>query len=907
MKFRVTIFFLFTVISVFSQTAISVNNLTCEDLKNPLGIDVKYPRLSWMISSEKEQVVQEAYQIIVSSSKEKLENGDADLWDSGKVVSDSSYHVQYKGKELKDKDNAFWKVKIWTNHGESGWSEPAYWSMGIMDYVGWKSTRWIGLDKAMPWDSVSKFSRLSARYLRKNFAVKQKIKDAKIYIMGLGLYELSLNGNKIGNQQLAPVPTDYTKNVKYNVFDVTAQLQKGANVIGTILGNGRYFTMRQDYKPYKIKTFGYPKLALQLDILYEDGSHEIIKTDPTWKLMADGPIRTNNEYDGEEYDARKEMPGWNKPGFDDSGWMNATYVQEPRGFFEAQMTPNMAIKEEVKPVSIEKLEPGKYILDMGQNMAGWLALNTEGERGDTIRLRFAETLDKTGNLYRDNLRDAKVTDEYILKGDGIENWEPTFVFHGFRYVEITGYPGEPKLSDFMGKVIYDDIPTVGSFKCSNEIMNQIFKNAYWGIRSNYKGMPIDCPQRNERQPWLGDRTTGAYGESFLFDNATLYSKWLDDIEYAQTQDGGIPDVAPAFWRYYGDDVTWPAAFITIADMLYRQYGDVRTITKHYPAMKKWIKYMQANYQENGLITKDRYGDWCVPPESLELIHSEDPSRQTNGTLLASAYYIHLLDLMSNFAKIIDAESNDINYYQGLSAEIKKVFNEKFLGSDGNYDNGTVTANLLPLAFDIAPEEKKQQVFKNITHAIEGTYNSHISTGVIGAQFLMRTLTEYGRTDLAYALASNKTYPSWGYMAENGATTIWELWNGNTADPAMNSQNHVMLLGDLMIWYFEDIAGIKSDPDQPAFKHIIMKPSFAEDLSFVNASYRSVHGQIESKWRKRGKKLYWDIVVPPNTSASVYMPSSSKKIKVNGAVTNDYDKKADCKVLTLLSGHYSLEF
>ena len=459
----------------------------------------------------------------------------------------------------------------------------------------------------------------------------------------------------------------------------------------------------------------------------------------------------------------------------------------------------------------------------------------------------------------------------------------------------------------MGKVVYDNMKTVGSFECSNETMNRIFENAYWGIRSNYKGMPIDCPQRNERQPWLGDRTTGAYGESFIFDNATLYAKWLDDIAYAQTQDGGIPDVAPAFWRYYGDNVTWPGAYITVADMLYRQYSDVRSIRKHYTSMKKWITYMEGQYKKDGLITKDKYGDWCVPPESLELIHSKDPKRQTNGELLASAYYIHLLDLMTKFARIINADSGDIKYYQQLEGEIKSAFNEKFLKEDSNYDNGTVTANLLALAFDIVPEDRKEAVFQNITHAIEDTYNGHISTGVIGTQYLMRTLTSFGRPDLALKLASNKTYPSWGYMVENGATTIWELWNGNTADPSMNSQNHVMLLGDLMIWYFEDMAGIKSDDEKVGFKHITMKPSFVEGLDYVNASYESIHGMIKSSWKKNNGKIIWEVGIPANTTASVYIPVTSSKIEVNGEEVSSSQTKEDSKVLELGSGNYTLVF
>ncbi|TDD97796.1 alpha-L-rhamnosidase [Flavobacterium cellulosilyticum] len=894
-----------------AQNKISVTHLQCEMLNNPEGIDVLQPRLSWQIQSDVNDVQQTAYQILVASSLEKLNTNTADLWDSGTVATDVSVNVFYNGKPLENRKEAYWKVKVWTNKGEAKADEIAHFSMGILTYADWKSTRWIGYDKPSERDSISQFSRLSARYLRKEIDLKKQIKSAKVYIMGLGLYELYINGNKIGDQVLAPVPTDYTKNVKYNVFDVSSQLKEGKNTLGTILGNGRFFTMRQDYKPYKIKTFGMPKMAMILDVKYTDGTTETIKTDDTWKLTTDGPILSNNEYDGEEYDARKEMKGWSSNGFNDASWLNASLVQEPGGFFEAQMTPNMKIMGEVKPISIKATSSGTYILDMGQNMVGWLQLKVKGNRGDTITMKFAESLQEDGSLYIANLRDAQTTDRYTLNGEGEEVWEPRFVFHGFRFVEISGFKQKPNLDNFLGKVVYDEMKTTGTFDSSNETMNQIFKNAYWGIRGNYKGMPIDCPQRNERQPWLGDRTTGAYGESFIFNNQTLYAKWLDDIKNAQTQDGGIPDVAPAFWRYYGDGVTWPGTYITVADMLYQQFADTEVIKKQYPSMKKWMTYMEANYLVDDLMTKDKYGDWCVPPESLELIRSKDPARLTDGEVLSSAFYYNLLGIMKKFATVIEADKTDIAHYDDVAKRVKKAFNDKYLNvATNSYANNTVTANVLPLAFDMVPENYKEKVFQNMVHEVEVTKEGHISTGVIGTQFLMRTLTDFGRGDLAFKLASNKTYPSWGYMVENGATTIWELWNGNTADPTMNSQNHVMLLGDLLIWYYENMAGIKSNPETPGFKQIIMKPDFNAGLTYVNASYESIHGVIKSNWKKNKNDLQWDITIPSNTSAQVYLPTKQiSEVQVNKQKlvksSNIYNKVNDFIVVTLPSGNYRI--
>ena len=898
--------------SAIAQNNIKLNHLQCEMLTNPLGIDVLQPRLSWQFQTNDAGVEQTVYQVLVASSAEKLASNQADLWDSGKVETSTSVNIQYKGKSLDSKDEAYWKVKVWTNKDASTWSETAHWSMGILTYAEWKSTRWIGYNQLFPGDSVGQFSKLSARYIRKQIDLKKNIKKATVYIMGMGLYEFYVNGEKIGNQVLAPVPTDYTKNVKYNVFDVTSNLMQGENVLGTILGNGRFFAMRQEYKPYKIKSFGFPKMALQLVVEYEDGTKETIKTDQTWKFSPNGPIRANNEYDGETYDARKEIPNWNKVDFDDSDWIDLMWVQEPGGFYEAQMTPNMKVMGEVKPLSIKATNRGTYILDMGQNMVGWLQIKVKGDSGDEIILKFAESLQEDGSLYIANLRDAKTTDTYILKGEGEEIWEPKFIYHGFRFVEVSGLKSKPSLDQFLGKVVYDDMATTGTFECSNETMNQIFKNAYWGIRGNYKGMPIDCPQRNERQPWLGDRTTGAYGESFLFDNQTLYAKWLDDIKYSQTLDGGIPDVAPAFWRYYGDGVTWQGAYLKVADMLYQQYGDEKVIKDHYSYMKKWVLYMEDNYLKNDLMTKDKYGDWCVPPESLEIIRSKDPSRLTDGEVLSSAFYYHLLQIMKKFATISEANQSDIAHYDALANRVKKAFNAKYFNRETNtYANNTVTANVLPLAFNMVPDNLQDKVFQNMVHEVEVVKKGHVSTGVVGIQFLMRTLTDFGRGDLAYKLASNKTYPSWGYMVENGATTIWELWNGNTADPEMNSQNHVMLLGDLMIWYYENMAGIKSSEVHPGFKQIIMKPDFNAGLSYVNASYESIYGTIKSHWKKSKSKLEWDITIPANTSALVYLPTTNaSKVKINknrlDKVSGNYKTEENKLVLELKSGTYSIQ-
>lgn len=881
---RKIIFFSLTVACLNTYAAAgksSLSNLRCEYRHDPMGIDITTPKLSWEIESKGRGVVQTAYQLIVASSQSALDKNNGDLWNSGKVTSDQSINVRYAGKALGSGSNCFWKVKVWTSDGkESSWSESAKWSIGLLQDTDWQA-KWIGLDSAFSWDRVKPIdtiTRLSARYLRKDFKVAKKIKQATAYISGLGLYELYLNGQKIGTQVLAPGPAEYNKRVFYNTFDVTSHLKTGDNAIGVILGNGRYFYMRSEGS---ITNYGYPKMLSQINITYEDGSVEKVVSDESWKVTVNGPIIANNEYDGEEYNAEKELTGWDKPGYNAAGWLPVQLVKQDAKLV-AQPNNLIKVMDIVKPQRVSELKPGTYIFDMGQNFVGWVRLKVKGNKGSTVTLRFAERLKDDSSLYMANLRSAKVTDKYTLKGGGEEIWEPRFTYHGFRYVEVTGYPGKPELDAIEGKVVYDEMETSGEFETSNAVINQIYRNAYWGIRGNYRGMPTDCPQRDERMGWLGDRATGAQGEAFVFNNHSLYAKWLQDIEDAQTPEGAVPDVAPSYWKIYTDNMTWPAAYLMIANLLYEQYGDDQPILQHYASMKRWMNYMKGKYMKDDILTKDTFGDWCVPPESPELIHSNDPARKTPADFLGTSFYYKLLTLMEKFA-VISSQPSDAAAFKAEQEKIKTAFNNKFLKKDSSYyANNTPTANIFSLAYDLAPNEYREGVFKNIVDKTMTDYKGHISTGLVGAEWLMRTLSNYGRGDIAYKLATNTDYPSWGYMAANGATTIWELWNGDTADPAMNSGNHVMLLGDLVTWYYQYLGGIRPDSANPAYKKIIMKPLVVGDLKKVNAAYHSPYGWIRSRWEDDGKTFTWNITVPVNTRAEVYVPAASdKQVKADG--------------------------
>lgn len=654
--------------------------------------------------------------------------------------------------------------------------------------------------------------------------------------------------------------------------------------------------MQQNKKPYKIANFGYPKMRLNLVIEFADSTKKTIVSNNKWSLTADGAIRAGNEYDGEIYDARKELGQWTLPGYDDSKWMKAERTAIPSGTLRGDMTPGMKVVKELKPKSVKKSAKG-FIIDMGQNMAGWLKLKIGGtSSGDSVKIVFAEKLDKEGNLNRTNLRHAISTDYYIANGKEKDMWwHPTFTYHGFRYAEVTGLKSV-ELDDAVGQVISDEMEQTGFFECSDTIINKVYNNAVWGILGNYKGMPVDCPQRDERQPWLGDRTRGCFGEAFVFDNNSLYAKWARDITEAQREDGCIPDVAPAYWNYYSDNITWPAALPFSVEMMLKQYGDDAPLRRHYDSMKRWMQHMSYQYERDSLMPRDKYGDWCVPPEDIKMIHSRDPKRQTDGTLIASAYYYRLNELMAGFAARLGKDDDNKMFHQ-KAARVREAFNKRFLTvkpgtspvpgltlypDSTHYGNNTVTANLLPLAFNMIGADNDSLKGASSSYVRRGgeehhTEHHHTQQGSYLLRCDRRAVANAhphrnGRADIAWLLAGNRKYPSWGYMTEQGATTIWELWNGDTASEKMNSGNHVMLLGDLVSWLYEDIAGIEADPMKPGFKHIIMRPAFnTDEINHINASYKSVYGNIVSRWEKKNGLLKWHIEIPANTSADIHLP------------------------------------
>ncbi len=890
---------------------IRLAELRCESLDNPLGIDTPRPRLSWVMETAPESPVvrgqrQTAYHILAASTPAILAQDRGDLWDSGRVNSDQSTNVEYGGRPLASGERCYWKVQAWDRDGKpTFWCDPATWSMGLLDAADWKA-KWIGLKAEAP--SPPEERRLPARYLRREFVLEKEIAQATAYLSGLGMSELYINGRRAGDDALSPGLTEYEKRVFYVTHDVTSLLRPGPNAVAVILGNGRFHAPRTKV-PAPTQDFGLPRLMLQIDVRFQDGTATMIVSDGGWRATDRGPITANNEYDGEDYDARREFAGWGEPGFDDAAWAAADLMDAPRGRLAAQMTAPIRVTQTLRPVALTNPKPGLFIFDMGQNMVGWCRLRVSGPDGTVVTLRHAETLRPDGTLYVDNLRSAKATDTYTLRGDAEAFYEPRFAFHGFRYVELTGFPGTPTLDSVEGRVVHDDLRPAGDFVCSNPLINRIHDNIVWGARGNYRSIPTDCPQRDERQGWLGDRSAESRGEAYLFDVGAFYRKWVADMADAQKETGSIPDVAPPYWAFYNDGIVWPSSFIIVPHMLYDIYGDTGVLRSNYAAMKKWTDYM-AGFLKDGIMPKNTYGDWCVPPESPELIHSKDPKRQTQGALLSTAYFYYDTGLMARAAELL-GEKADAARFRSLAGTVRDAFNRKYFDSaNGYYDNGTQTSCVLPLAFDMVPAGERGRVLGHLIWKIETESRGHIGTGLVGGQWLMRVLSDNGRPDLAYRIAAQQDYPSWGYMVSKGATTIWELWNGDTADPAMNSGNHLMLAGDLAIWMHGYLAGIRPDPAAPGFKKIIIRPSPVGDLTWARATYRSAYGTIRSAWVREGERLSLAITIPPNTTATVFVPAADASAVKEGGQSVDravgvklLREEGGCVVLAVESGTY----
>ena len=824
-------------------------NLRCEYLKNPLGIDVLQPRFAWVLAHTERGQKQTAYQVLVASSLELLNQDKGDLWDSGKTASEDSAQVVYSGKPLASAKTCYWKARYWDSAGNvSPYSLVARFEMGLLTREEWKG-QWIGRDNL----------------LRKEFTLSGKVVGARAYVTALGYYELRINGEKVGCNVLDPAWTTYPVRILYSTYDITAQLRPGKNAFGAMLGGG-WATLGAGEVPAPYKQ---PALLLQVNIDLADGKTVTVASDNSWKVTK-GPIVSDRVWDGETYDARRELPGWDLPGFDDSAWSAAQTVEGSKGTLSAQMMPPIRVVDSMVPVALTSPRPGMYVYDLGQNFSGWAVLHVLGPRGTEVRLRFSELLYDDGMVNRENIREAKSRDIYILRGEGMETYEPHFTYHGFRYVEVTGYPGTPSLDSLRGRVVHTAVEPTGNFAASKALLNQIHKVIRWSDLTNLHSVPTDCDQRNERMGWLGDAQTSAEGMMLNFDMAAFFTNFLRDMRDVQGADGTLTDTVPHRYGSRPADPAWGTAYPLICWYMYEQYGDRRILEENYEGLKKYVEFLRSRAPDN-VLRYSYYGDWVA-------------IEKTPGELVSDFYYYYDTLLLSKIAAVL-GNSADSASYAALATQVKDAFNHEFFDAKtGNYAGGTQTANALPLFLDMVPKDRRGSVTWNLTDNILYRHDTHLTTGFIGVRYLMPLLTELNRSDLAYDLAVQTTYPSWGYMIANGATTLWELWQ-NKAGPSMNSHDHHMM-GSVDAWFYRALAGIKVEAENAGYRHFRIEPQVVRDLAWASATVGTVRGNVTSSWTHTPGVVTLEVDVPVNSTASVSIP---KDLEMTQATVREGDR------------------
>lgn len=1033
-------FLILTVASLFAaDTPVKPPaQLQCESMREPLGIDITSPRLSWQLQDDRHGAAQTAYQIRVATSLAQLKQASSLLWDSGRTTSSESVNVPYAGPAVTSRQRYYWQVRVWDQAGKVGpYSAPSWWEMGLLSPSDWNAkwiadtnpmgsgdfeseAKWIwgaeeaALTQAVPgvrlfrfqfnlsqkpqdsvlligakdhlrlWvngqqvldssDSTSPFRErtawyfsrqislasileegtnslaaevtidrpakpddatsagliavlrlklpdgniqklhsgpawktariapanwfaknaddakwqpavvtaklgekplgtprapLSAAQFRREFQVSKIVRNARIYSSALGSYQLFLNGKRVGNDVLAPGWTDYHKRVVYQAYDVTSMIHQKSNVLGAILGGGWYATtLGWSNLNYD---FGSPpvRLLVQLEIEYSDGTRETVSSGDSWKTSA-SPILLSEIYDGEDYDATLEQPGWNQAGFNDAKWQPATIAPSPAATLVAQNFQPIRVEQALRATNITNPARGVYIYDLGQNMVGWERLRVAGPKGTKIHLRFGEVLKPSGELYTDNLRAAAVTDNYILSGNGPETFEPHFTFHGFRYIEITGFPGAPTQDTLEGVVFHTDAPFSMKFNTGNAMVNQLWSNILWGQRGNFLSVPTDCPQRDERLGWMGDAQVFWRTAAYNAELAAFSHKFATDMRDAQSPKGPYAVVSPRISMISEGAAGWADAGVIIPWTSYQQYRDRRILEENWDAMELWMKYVESQ-NPNYLWLKargDDYGDWLAI------------GSQTSKDLIATAYWAYDASLMEQIANVL-GRKDDAERYQQLFEKIRAAFDKAYVKPDGTVGTGSQTSYVLALHMNLLPEAMRATAATNLVADIK-TNNGHLTTGFLGTPYLLFELTSSAHADVAYELLLNNTYPSWGYMIEHGATTMWERWNGDQmlGDPTMNSFNHYAY-GAVAEWMYRNVAGIESEFADPGFHRIHLHPEFNSKIAPVNATYDSVYGPITSNWNITGTRITWKAVIPANSTAVFYFPAGAGNVRESG--------------------------
>lgn len=854
---------------------LKVYDLTCNYLRNPIGLD-SMPRFSWKLYSEARGQRQTAYRLLVASSKENFEAGIYDAWDTGKVFSSDSIHIKYEGKALLPRTRYWWKVIVYDMEDMAYESEPAFFETGKLNEK-W-TAKWITANYIRKEDSA-----YTAPLLRTAFELENDPVDARLYICGLGYFEAYINGEKPSDDVLSTAFTRYDKTVLYLTYDVSKFLKAGKNALGVILGNGWYNCFTED--PWNTRQASWrhwPKVIAELHIKLADGSEKVITTNPSWK-SAKSPIVFNGIRHGEIYDARLEIPGWNTAEFDDSGWEGTKIIRGPGGELRAFELEPIRITREIPAVRKWKSPAGSWMFDIGQNIAGIVRVKLAGKAGTEITIRYSDLL-KEDNLTLDQapirgfVRSGEFqTDKYIKKSDDVEAWQPTFVYHGFQYVEISGIDYEPDLDAVTALVMHTDFEKRGNFKCSDELLNKIQSMCYWSTVSNFHGIPTDCPHR-EKNAWTGDAAISSEQTIINFAPMAAYYKWLNDFKDAQRPNGSVPCVVPSTgWGYnWGNGPDWSSALTVIPWNIYQYCGDKEILRQMYDAIKKHCDFMES--MADDYIVHYGIGDWCAPFEGPALAVNMG-SFKTPTALTDTAYFYNTAVTISKMAKIL-GEEEDAKAYAELAKKIKRAFRAKFFDKENLRVAGDCqTATACMLYQGLAEEDEKQPLLELLIKQIEEK-DWHLDFGILGVKYVMHTLGAMGGADIGLRMLTQKTYPSFQTWIDLGATTLWECWNGG------GSHNHHMF-SDVSAFMYKFIGGISPDEEEPGFKHIILRPAIECGLSYVECSHESMYGKIKCNWAKTDEGVALDIHIPVGTYASLFLPKSYKdRIKENGKDIRD---------------------
>jgi len=851
-----------------TKAPLGVGVLRTEYKENPLGIDARKPRLSWQLVSSARGVRQSAYEIRVARTEAAVRGGHDLVWTSGRVASEESTQRGYEGPALGSGQRYYWQVRVWDGAGTaSPWSSSGYWEMGLLEPSDWKAS-WIEPD--LPEDPKTSGP---APMLRRAFKLTGIVARARAYVTSHGLYELHLNGQRVGDQLFTPGWTSFNKRLQYQTYDVTSFLKKGDNAVGVLLGNGWY---RGDLPGGRRNVYGDRLgLLLQIEVAYKDGRRQMVGSDGSWKA-ATGPILMSEIYHGETYDARLERSGWTGPGFDDGEWSGVKTVEHRKDDLIAPAGPPVRRIETVRPVKIFKTPTGDTVVDLGQNMVGWLQLKVQGPAGATVTLRHAEVLDKEGNFYTANLRVAKQTLRYTLRGGGPETFEPHFTFFGFRYVAVEGYPGELSPESLTGVVIHSDMAPSGALETSSPLVNQLQHNIQWGQKGNFLDVPTDCPQRDERLGWTGDAQAFARTAAFNMDVASFFTKWTKDVAADQYPNGSVPHVIPDVLTRPGNvaagSAGWADAAVIVPWTMYLSYGDRRILEDQYASMARWLEYVRQRAGDDFIWDGDvHFGDWLAYTAPSREARSY-PGATTSKDLIATAFFAHSTDLLQRIARILGREQDAARYGELLS-KIKSAFQAEYVTSRGRVGEATQTAYVLALQFDLLPEGMRRTAAERLAREVRE--RKHLTTGFLGTPYLCHVLSRYGYLDEAYMLLNREEYPSWLYPVKQGATTIWERWDGQKPDGtfqdvSMNSFNHYAY-GAVGEWMYRVMAGIEIDEAAPGYEHILIQPQPGGGFTSVKASHETPYGKLASAWTFKDGRFELAVEVPPNTTATVRLP------------------------------------